>query len=249
MSSTTVDKALAVLGELSASETQVGVSELGRRLGLTRSAVHRLLGSLVKAGLVQQDPLTRKYSLGRETVRLGYSAIYSDPLLRTALPYLHYLAAQVGEAAFLAERLGYHAAPVLQVLPPSLRKELGWYTREPLHSTSTGKVLLAYAEEHELLRVLNNGLAPRTEYTITDPLRLREELAIVREAGFATSFEEERLGINAVAVPLREPEGTVVAALALAGRAYSLTREKAAASLEQLKAIAAEITNELRDAR
>jgi DNA-binding IclR family transcriptional regulator len=163
-------------------------------------------------------------------VRLGYSAIYSDPLLRTALPYLHYLAEQVGEAAFLAERLGYHAAPVPQVLPRSLRKELGWYTRERLHSTSTGKILLAYAEEHDLQRVLGNGLA------------------MVHEAGFATSFEEQRPGINAVAVPLREPRGSVVAAIAVAGRAYSLTREKDAASLEQLKAIAADITSELTSA-
>lgn len=210
--------------------------------------MHRLLGSLVNAGLAQQDPLTRKYGLGREAVRLGYSAIYSDPLLRTALPYLHYLAGQVGEAAFLAERLGYHAAPVPQVLPPSLRKELGWYTRQPLHSTSTGKILLAYAEEHDLQRVLDNGLASRTECTSTDSVRLREELAMVPEAGFATSFEEERPGINAVAVPLREPRGSVVAAIAVAGRAYSLTREKDAASLEQLKAIAAEITSELTSA-
>lgn len=245
MPARSVDKALAVLKQFSASEPQLGVSELGRRLGMTKSTVHRLLGSLVKSGLVEQDPQTREYMLARETAQLGYTAIYSDPLLRTAFPYLHYLAHEVQEAVYMAIRRGVEAHPVLHVLSPTLREQLGWYRTIPLYSTAAGKVLLAYAEDRVLRRVLDQGLTARTENTITDPGALQDELDKVRQQGYALCFEEEKLGINAAAVPVREPDGSVVAALSVAGPAYSLTHDKATAALEQLRAIAGEITHKL----
>jgi DNA-binding IclR family transcriptional regulator len=241
-----VDKALAILKEFSASEPQLGVSELGRRLGMTKSTVHRLVGSLVKSGLAKQDPNNRQYMLAWETAQLGYTAIYSVPLLRTAFPYLHYLAQQAQETVYMAMRKGDEAYPVLHVLSPTLREQLGWYRRIPLHSTSTGKVLLAYAEDSVMRRVLAKGLPAATEHTITDPVQLRQELGRVREQGFATGFEEEQYGVNGIAVPVRDPDGSVVAAVSVAGPAYSLTHDKANGALEQLRAIAGEIAQKLR---
>jgi len=240
-----VDKALAVLKQFSVSEPHLGVSELGRRLGMTKSTVHRLLGSLVRAGLVVQDPASRRYMLGRQTVQLGYTAIFSDPLLHTAHPYLHYLSQEVGEAAYLAERRGLEGAPVLQVLSPIVQEQLGWYTYVRLHSAAAGKVLLAYAGEEVFSAVVEQGLIRDTEYTITDPGELRREMELVREQGYATCFEEGKPGVNAVGVPVRNPEGEVVAAVAIAGPSYRLTKERALASVEQLKAIAGEITRKL----
>jgi len=240
-----VDKAIAILEQFSTTEPQLGVSELARRLDSTPSTVHRLLGSLVKAGMVAQDPGTRRYMLGREAVQLGYTAIYSDPLLHIALPYLHYLAGHLSEAVYLAERRGLEAAPVLQVLSPVIQEQLGWYTTIPLHSTSAGKVLLAYAKEVDLDTLLGKGLPHPTEHTITDPAELRQELQRVREEGYATCFEEKQVGHNGVGVPVRNPEGQVVAALAIAGPSYRLTRDKALAAVEKLKAVSGAITRKL----
>jgi len=244
-----VDKAIAILEQFSTTEPQLGMSELARRLDLSKSTAHRLLGSLVKAGMVAQDPETRRYKLGREAVQLGYTAIYSDPLLHAALPYLHYLAGQLSEAVYLAERRGLEAAPVLQVLSPVIQEQLGWYTTIPLHSTSAGKVLLAYSAEGVLQAVLDEGLARDTEYTITDPAELRQELERVREEGYAICFEEHDLGVSGVGVPVRNPEGQVVVALAIAGPSYRLTRDQAVASVEKLKAISGEITRKLESLR
>lgn len=245
MPAQSVDKALAILKQFSTTEPQLGVSELARKLDLTKSTVHRLLGSLVKAGLVAQDPLTRRYMLGRGTVQLSYTAMYSDPLLRVALPYLHYLAQETGEATYLAERRGLEAATVLQVLSPVMEEQLGWYPTIPLHSTSAGKVLLAYAGQAEQDALLSRELPRATEHTITDPAKLRQELESVRRAGYATCFEEEDLGYNGVAVPLRNQDGQVIAALAIAGRSYRLTRDQAVGSVEKLKAISGEITRKV----
>jgi DNA-binding IclR family transcriptional regulator len=244
-----VDKAIAILKQFSTTEPQLGMSELARRLDLSKSTAHRLLGSLLKAGMVAQDPGTRRYMLGREAVQLGYTAIYSDPLLHVALPYLHYLAGQLSEAVYLAERRGLEAAPVLQVLSPVIQEQLGWYTTIPLHSTSAGKVLLAYSAEGVLQAVLDEGLARDTEYTITDPAELRKQVQRVREDGHAMCFEEEELGYNGVGVPVKNPEGQVIAALAIAGPSYRLTRDQAVASVEKLKAISGEITRKLESLR
>jgi DNA-binding IclR family transcriptional regulator len=244
-----VDEALAILKQFSTTEPQLGVSELARRLDLTTSTVHRLLGSLLKAGVVAQDPGTRRYMLGRQNAQLGYTAIYSDPLLHVALPYLHYLSGQLSEAAYLAERRGLEGAPVLQVLSPILQEQLSWYTTIPLHSTSAGKVLLAYSAEDVLQAVLDEGLARDTEYTITDPAELRKHLQGVREEGYAICFEEEELGYNGVGVPVWNPQGQVIAALAIAGPSYRLTRGQALASVEKLKAISGEITRKLESLR
>ena len=249
MTSQAVDKAMAILEQFSTAEPQLGVSELARRLDLNTSTVHRLLGSLLKAGMVAQDPGTRRYMLGREIVQLGYTAIYSDPLLHVALPYLHYLAGQLSEAVYLAERRGLEAAPVLQVLSPVIQEQLGWYTTIPLHSTSAGKVLLAYSAEGVLQAVLDEGLARGTDYTITDPAELRKQVQRVREDGYAMCFEEEELAYNGVGVPVKNPEGQVIAALAIAGPSYRLTRDQAVASVEKLKAISGEITRKLESLR
>ena len=240
-----VTKATAILNEFSVTEPQLGVSELARRLGLNKSTVHNLLAALRQDGLVEQDPASRRYRLGRRIAGLGYTVIYSDPLLSIALPYLHYVAQQVDEAAYLAERRGHEAAPVLQARSPSVQEQLGWYRTIPLHSTSAGKVLLAHTEERELQAVLDEGLARYTEYTITDPAELRRELQRVREQGFATCFEEAKPGLNGIAVPVRNLDGQVVAALAVAGPAYRMTRAKALGSLEWLRVISTEITLKL----
>jgi len=243
--SRTVDKAIAILGQFTLEEPLLGVSELSRRLGLTRSTVHRLLASLRQGGLIEQDPSSHKYRLGRVAVDLGYTAIYTDPLLVTALPFLYFLSDQVGETVYLGERRGDEVATVLHVLSPSSREQMHWYDRLPLHSSSSGKVLLAHGDEGELTALLGQDLPRYTEHTVTDSTTLREELRRIREQGFAACFEEYRLGVNAISVPVVDQNGTVVAALSILGPAYTLTRDKAMASLERLKAVSREITVKL----
>jgi len=245
MPSRTVDKAISILQQFTVAEPQLGVSELSRRLGLTRSTVHRLLASLRQGGLIEQDPATHKYRLGRTAVDLGYTAIYTDPLLVTALPYLYFLSDQVGETVYLGERRGDEVATVLHVLSPSSREQMHWYNRLPLHSSSSGKVLLAYSDESYLADWLEQDLPAFTEHTVTDAVALREELRQIREQGFAACSEEYKLGVNAVAVPVSDQEDVVVAALSVLGPAYTLTRDKAMASLERMKAVSREITIKL----
>jgi DNA-binding IclR family transcriptional regulator len=130
-------------------------------------------------------------------------------------------------------------------LSPTSREQMHWYDRLPLHCSSSGKVLLAYAEESELVTLLKQDLPRYTEHTITDASALRAELTRIREQGYAVDFEEYKLGANAIAVPALDAGGAVVAALTVLGPAYTLTRDKAIASLERMKAVSREITVKL----
>jgi len=245
MPTQSVDRALSILREFSVDEPQLGVSELSRRVGLTKSTVHRLLASLLQGGLVKQDPTSREYRLGLGLVELGQTVVQTDPLLRLVHPYQHYLADTVGEPVHLGVRAGFEMLCPMYERPADLKEPVSWMARLPLHCSAGGKILAAQMEEDELTTLLEGGLSRFTENTITDPAELRAELEVVREQGFATCFEELKHGANAIAVPLAKPDGTVVATLSIVGHAYSLTREKAMNSLEILRGVATEISLKL----
>jgi DNA-binding IclR family transcriptional regulator len=240
-----VRRAVAILNQFSVDEPELGVTQLSEKLGLHKSTVHRLLASLRRQGLVKRNPLTRKYRLGIGLIELGYAAMYSNALLQLVDPYLHYLADAVGAVAYLAVQDEDEILVVSLVRSPDLRDAVSWVPRAPLHCTSTGKIFLAHMPEDELTRLLDKGLARLTEKTISDPTDLRQELDRVREQGFATSLEEHEEGTNAIAVPIKKPDGTVIAALGVVGHSYIFTREKATKSLEIMRGIATDVSHKL----
>jgi DNA-binding IclR family transcriptional regulator len=118
-------------------------------------------------------------------------------------------------------------------------------SRGPLHATALGKVLLAAAPDDVVERVLSGPLRAYTPYTVTDPHRLREQLATVRERGVAYADQERRLGIVGVAVPIRGPVGQVIAGIDIPGpRAVVLASQRKRELL--LRQAAAEIERAIR---
>ena len=244
-----VDRAVAILNALSASEGHLGVTELSNQLDLHKSTVHRLLVSLKTGGLVERDAPTRKYRLGIRLVELGYAWLSSRGLPQVALPYLHYLADELEEITYLAVQQGDVALNVLQVPAPHLVQSVSWLGRGHLHSTSTGKVFLAHMPDDELNSFLGGELPARTDKTFTDAGELRAQLDQVREQGFATSFEEDEEGINAVAVPVRQSDGTVVAAIGVVGPSFRFTKEKAMGTPSIMVGLAREVGQKLEPRR
>ena len=91
-----------------------------------------------------------------------------------------------------------------------------------MHCTSNGKVLLAWAEEIDRDRVLEGPLETFTPHTVVDPDALRAELVSVRTRGYAQAVEEFEDGLNAVAAPVRQADGRVIAALGVSGPAFRM---------------------------
>jgi len=242
-----VERAVRILKALGDEEPELGVSELARQLGLKKSTVHRLLNTLQVEGLVEQNPETGKYRLGLEILRLAGTLLRQlEDLQQVARPFLKALAEECEETVNLAILAGDGVINVDRIPSPHRVRNIGWVGRKmPLHCVSAGKVFLAYMPEEEVERFLNSKLPRLTKYTITDPAELRKELQQVRELGYGVGLEELEEGLNAVAAPIRDYRGKVVAAISVSGPSFRLTREKIPEVAEMTKRAADEVSRHL----
>ena len=205
-----VDRAAALLLALGDSQGEAGVTELARRLGLHKSTASRLLATLQKRGLVEQDGETGKYRLGLVVIRLAERAERTLDLRGISLPELERLARLTHETTGLGILEGDSMLAVAQADGPNLIAVGDWTGRAtPLHCVASGKVLLAALAEREVLRIVRRGLVSYTERTITELEPLLEELARIRRRGYATAIGEYELGLNAVAAPVHDARGNV----------------------------------------
>lgn len=217
-----VNRALTAL-ELVADAGELGVSELGRQLGVHKATASRLAAVLAERGLLERDPVTERYRIGFGLIRLAGAAMSGLDLVRLARPILETLAERVREASNLGVRSGDDVVYVDQIAGSRSIVTVSWVGRRtPLHCTSNGKVLLAWAEERDRERLLAAPLESFTSRTITDTAELRDELESVRRRGFAQTVEELEDGLNAVAAPVRQADGRVIAAIGVSGPAFRM---------------------------
>jgi len=226
----------------------VAVTEVAQRLGVANSTAHRLLRSLCATNLLQQNPYTGRYELSLLIYKLGNLAVtYSDLYQRSLVP-LEKLHRATGEGCHVA-------VPDLPEVVYFERRDsdltMRFLTRmgarAPANCTSTGKVLLAFAPEPLLTEVLASGLVSLTDRSITDGLRLREELSRIRSRGYAESYGEMELGTTSLAAPIRDGSGQVVAALGLAGPAARMRRLPHDRLVSLVLSCSEEITARLRE--
>jgi IclR family acetate operon transcriptional repressor len=217
-----VNRALTAL-ELVADAGELGVSELGRQLGVHKATASRLAAVLAERGLLERDPVTERYRIGFGLVRLAGAAMSGLDLVRLARPILETLAERAREASNLGVRSGDDVVYVDQIAGSRSIVTVSWVGRRtPLHCTSNGKVLLAWADEPDRERLLGEPLESYTKHTVTDPDTLRRELDSIRRRGYAQAVEELEEGLNAVAAPVRQADGRVIAALGVSGPAFRM---------------------------
>jgi DNA-binding IclR family transcriptional regulator len=219
-----VDRAAALLLALGECQGEAGVTELARRLGLHKSTASRLLATLQKRGLVEQDEESGKYRLGLVVIRLAERAERTLDLRGISMPELERLARLTHETTGLGVLDADTLLTVAQADGPNLIAVGDWTGRStPLHCVASGKVLLAALAEREVLRIVRRGLVSYTERTITELEPLLEELARIRRRGYATALGEYEMGLNAVSAPVHDARGHVVAAVDIWGPAFRLT--------------------------
>jgi DNA-binding IclR family transcriptional regulator len=221
-----VERAITVLRAVEATENGLGLTDITRHTGLSMSTSHRLARALTEEGLLVQDPGSERYQLGPALIVLGRKAERRLGY-RQALPLLEALAAVTGESINLGIRAGNEVHVVLDVASRQpLRFAQTSGSRVPLHVSAMGKCLLAHgdADLDEQIDQLGE-LARATRRTITDRGRLRAELDLVRERGWALNDEERNPGVRAIAAPVTH-EGDVVGAIAIQGPAVRLTDDR-----------------------
>jgi DNA-binding IclR family transcriptional regulator len=197
----------------------LGVTEIGADLGLSKAAVHRILAALRSRGLILLDETTRRYSLGPVVLSLGRSYLEGLDVRKQAGLELSWLSAESRETATLSVRVGDARMYVDQVLPDrEVRMDVTPGIRYPLHAGASSKAFLAFLGEEEIERYLEHGpLARLTERTVTDVASLRAELAVIRRLGYATSQGERQAGAAAAAAPVFDYNGQPVAVISVSG--------------------------------
>jgi len=215
--------------EVIAESGGIGVTELGRRLGVHKATASRIAATLADHGFVERDPDTERYRLGFRLVALAGAAMAGLDLVRLSRPVVEDVAERTRETVNLGVRSGREVVYIDQASGAQSILSVSWVGRRtPMHSTAAGKVLLAFAEPAEQARLMGGPLERCTARTIVDPAELAEQLRSVRERGYAQTFEELEDGLNAVAAPIRQADRRVVAALSVSGPAFRVRPEDVA---------------------
>lgn len=196
----------------------LGLTELYQRLGLSKSSIQRLTFTLEQLGYIERSGTSKKFRLGPKTLSIGFSVMRNLDLEQLSSPYLQEASKEIGETVNLAILDGKEIVYVgrnasYQALNVNIR--IG--SRRPLHSTSMGKVMLAFMTKDQLEEILETvELTAFTSRTITRRQDLMTELEKVRVRNFAISDEEMEIGVRSLAAPIRNAAGEVVAAVNIA---------------------------------
>jgi IclR family pca regulon transcriptional regulator len=211
-----LERGLAVIRAFGPGRTHLTLSDVAQATGLTRAAARRFLLTLVEIGYVRNDG--RTFSLRPRVLELGWSYLSGLSLAEIARPFMDELVAAAGESSSLAVLDGDDIVYVAHVAPARLTTinvPLGG--RDPAYPTALGRVLLADKADEELDDYLARvRLEPFTASTLTDPAEVRDALRIVRKQSFALVENEIEDGLVAVAVPVHDATGAVVAAMNIA---------------------------------
>lgn len=237
---------LDILMLYDATTSCLTVIEIAERLKFSQSKAYRLVRTLAQYGLLQEQDGSAKYSLGLGVLRLGLLAQQSFTIPLIARPFMEELRNLTKETIFLIVPAGTRGLCVEKVEseePIRFSTPLG--DEIPLYCTAAGKVLMAHLPEAEQRAIIAAGLKQHTSYTITDPELLEAQLDEVRETGVAIAdrefFDEER----AMAAPVLNGSGSVVASVSIAAPFYRLNKSKLLAFRECLVECAEKISGRL----
>jgi|HubBroStandDraft_6_1064221.scaffolds.fasta_scaffold155427_2 IclR family pca regulon transcriptional regulator len=211
---TSLARGLSVIQCFSHSTSFLTVSQISQVTGFSRASVRRCLYTLNKLGLASSED-GMHFTLLPRVLTLGHSYISSMPLSKVAQPVLDRLSQLLRESCSIAMLDG---ADVIHVAHANISRvlavDLSMGSRLPAIYTSMGRVLLAHLPTRELeAQIARAEFFPYTKHSLTDVRALRHALDLVRRDGFAVVDQELELGLCALAVPLRNAAGRVIAAL------------------------------------
>lgn len=216
-----IEKSIEILNYVSNAREGLKLTEICLKLPFPKSTVHRILNILLKYSLVSKDKETLKYRLGLQVLNYANSFSDSFDFKEIAGPILKKLCLETELTTYLTSWYNGHCICIDSVRPirvtnihfsVELNKEM------PFHCTSSSKVILAYQSPEEIKRIIyEQPLKRYTAKTIIDPKKLEKHLNKIKENGFAFCDEELEKGVKAIAAPIRNIHGKVIASITIVG--------------------------------
>jgi DNA-binding IclR family transcriptional regulator len=230
--SLTALKALRVLEAIAAAPQPISLSDVAVAVEIDKSTAYRMLNTLIEAGYVARDDLSKRYHLSYKVVSLSRNILAENEVSRLSRQVLEDLTAATHETVHLNVLDGHQTILIQKVKGSQLVAvdfQIG--DRSQLHCTSIGKALLAFQDVRFIEEVIAAGLPKLAPNTITDPVAFRHELHYVRSQGYALDDHEFADNMRCIAAPVFEHGGHVRMGISISGPDTRFTLEK----LEELK--------------
>ncbi|GAA5038803.1 transcriptional regulator [Marivirga lumbricoides] len=240
-----LEKGLKVISTFDSDNPKMTLTEVAKRVDLTRANARRILLTLQYLGFVQTED-GKQFSLSPKVLSLGYSYLSALPFQELAKPYLKALAEEVNESCSMSVLDANDIVYVARVQTNRIMTiSLGVGTRLPVYATSMGRVLLAGLPDEEVQKLLKE-MKPQqlTPNTIIDIDQLIKRIQLVRERGWALADQELEIGVRSIACPVKDKNGLTISALNISGHASRVSKDEMLEKfLPHLKSTVVQIEN------
>lgn len=242
-----VARAARIVTALAEHPFPLGIVELAQFVQLSPASVHRILATLVNVGWVEQNTRTAKYRLGMQMIGVGMVGLVSNPVLHDARMFLSRLAEWSGYDAVLSTLVGVKTVQLARVAGSHtefIEFEPGH--PQPAHAMADGKLLLSYLPAEQRSRLYEMGkLRLFTPNTITDPVEIEREFAVIQERGYAVDNFERFSAGRGIAAPVMDVNGQPIAAMLCLGKIDPSQDDEI---IQRVSALAREMSERLKGA-
>ncbi|MDW7738850.1 MAG: IclR family transcriptional regulator [Bacillota bacterium] len=228
----TLEKSLEIIEAMKeAPAGGIRIVDISKKLNIGKSTIHRILSTLAAYGYVEKCSEGRKYRLGWKLFEIGSLIPRQRNLNNIDMIILEELSDKCEATVNLGIRINDKVAIIAKVDPQKIPFKAGPYLgeQEPLHATALGKILISELDDDKIKSIFKSPeLVKYTNNTIDSLRKLRDVLARVREQGYAVDQEELCEGISCIAMPIRNYEQNIVAALSVSGPSFRFNFNKIA---------------------
>lgn len=241
-----VERALQIMSCFDDDHPERGISDIAQAVGLHKATAHRIVTTLVNYGFLERVADEQKYRLGLELPNLGYKVLRRMDLRREALPFMKQLVDEWDETCDLSifdQGKIFYIEVLRGNRALSISAAVG--QRMPSHATASGKLFLAYLPKNELDALLSQPLEAHTSHTITSSDKMRAQLDSIRSQGYAVDCEEYEPGVCAIAAPIFNRSGKVIAALGCPSPMSRMTSERISEIADAFKEAAKAISQRM----
>ncbi|HWR19365.1 MAG TPA: IclR family transcriptional regulator [Clostridia bacterium] len=245
---TSLDKAIQILQYLTQLDKDISLKDLSAGVNMPKATLIRLLTTMKRHGLIQQDVATKNYRLGWALIYMGTAASRLFDLPKIIHPYLERLSRESGESASLVQFQRDSAVYVDQVSCTNLiRSGLGVGAQLQIHLSAAGKILISDMPDEAIRKFIKrNPLIKRTEKTITSEEAFLREIHSVRENGYALDDEEGEIGGRCIAAPIRDWNDNILASISITGPSSRVHKETMPRLIELVCEVASMASDELK---
>lgn len=231
-----LEKAICVLQCFSVEEPELGITEISHKLNLYKSNIFNIVSTFEAYGFLEQNKQTGKYKLGRNIMKLSH-------IISTNMGFHNVVHSCINELSEKIEEIVYFGIPdgenvmYMEGAFPEKYYNIRWVQgmTAPLICTGIGKAMLAFMNNDFIDKILEKPIERFTDYTITDPVKLKQQLIEIRHRGYSLDDMEHEYGIKCVGVPVFNQTKELIGGLSTTGPSLRFSEKQSKIFAQMLK--------------